>query len=154
MKDFQIRFVLKNKKDGKTIAVYPPLLDKANGLMKWPIDLEEWEVISVDRCTEVEMEDNTGEFLKAYEGDTVELVLEGKVIGKYEIKFKDGIFAIDIGWRDEVSSGMFSSWSYFEYHAHKHPRPEFFVIPISELNIGGTENCLQTVVLKPKKIAD
>jgi len=53
MKDFQVRMNLKSKDDGRMLSVYPPIVAEKNGLNKWPVDTDRWDILSVDRSSGV-----------------------------------------------------------------------------------------------------
>lgn len=88
MKDVKFRIRLKNKIDKQVITLCVPLFDEKNGLMQFPIDLNEWEVLSVDRYFNIDGID-------LWEND----IIEGKTldhmgyIGK--VVFEDGTFAVE-----------------------------------------------------------
>lgn len=50
-RDFKFRYRLKDKADNSEITVYALLNSKQNGTMQFPIELDIWEVLSIDEFT-------------------------------------------------------------------------------------------------------
>ena len=67
MREIKFRFQLKNKNDNSIIFQIIPLFDYKNGLIKYPIDTNEWEILSIDEYTG--LKDKNGK--EIYENDIV-----------------------------------------------------------------------------------
>jgi hypothetical protein len=51
MREFKFKYRLKNKIDGQIITVIANLYNEFNGTMQYPIELDKWEVLSIDEWT-------------------------------------------------------------------------------------------------------
>ncbi|MEK6828568.1 MAG: hypothetical protein AABY15_00380 [Nanoarchaeota archaeon] len=155
MNDFQIRFNLKSKLDGSLLTIFPPLLAKENGIIKWPIELDKWDIISAERCTEVEIPICLGDYKVAFEGDYITVM--GRRPKDYLIEFYRGMFGIKVlrsDFDNTLEHGAFISQQIKEYHNMKYGeggsfgREDILFIPLAHLNIGGTINMEDAIILK------
>jgi hypothetical protein len=160
MKDIQIRINLKDKETGKLTSTYPPIAAEANGLNRWPID-DNWEILSVDRGSGIMIEDIVGREWEAYEGDNISIM--GSVPKDYDIIFKDGMFGIEVGkeyWIHDfvhtLELSVFINKETRDYHRQQLDlqkiidKDEYFFIPLSHLNIGGTIEGIATILINHK----
>jgi hypothetical protein len=160
MKDIQIRINLKDKETGKLTSTYPPIAAEANGLNRWPID-DNWEILSVERNSGIKITDILGREWEAYEGDVITVM--GSVSKDCEIIFEDGMFGIEVdqkNWIDDFvhtfESGVFINNKIREYHQCQFAlikvfeKDEKFFIPLSHLNIGGTINGVDAIIINNK----
>ena len=155
MNDFQIRFNLKNKLDKSLLTIFPPLLAKENGIIKWTIELDKWDIISADRCTEIEIPICLGDYKVAFEGDQITVM--GRMPKDYIIEFYRGMFGIRVfryDFDNTLEPGAFISHQIYEYHKMKFGeggslgREDVLFIPLAHLNIGGTIDMEDAIILK------
>jgi|LakMenEpi03Aug12_release.lakeMendotaPanAssembly.Ray.scaffolds.fasta_scaffold20377_25 hypothetical protein len=98
--EIKLRMRLKMKLDswgsyskGDIDTFYFSLLDERNGLLKYPIDFDKWEIVSCDRYTGLDSVCD-----EIYEGDIIKSSL-----GTYVVEFTDGCFhACNVEYEDNV----------------------------------------------------
>lgn len=93
MRQIQFRFRLKSKIDSELICVCIELYNEMNGLINFPIELDKWEILSIDQYTGI----NDINEKKIYENDNVKFIdslyhKKRKISGV--VGFQDGSFVI------------------------------------------------------------
>ena len=68
MREIKYRLRLKARDTGEFLVMNVPLFDEGVGLMQYPVDLNEWEVLSIDEWTG--LKDRNGK--EIYEKDVME----------------------------------------------------------------------------------
>jgi len=163
-REISVRLNLKSKKDGKPLSVHPPISSKMNGLMEFPVELNDWEILSIDRNSEIKIPDAIDREWEAFEND--EITIMGANPKKYVIQFKNGMFGIIVDeetWIEDFvhtfESKVFINNQIREYHQQQFTLQKVlgkdinFFIPLSNLNIGGlidmdeTEEKTQAILL-------
>ena len=154
MKKISLRLNLKSKKDGKLLSIHPPVSAKENGMMEWPVNLDDWEVISIDRNSEIMIPDILDREWEVFEND--EITVMGDEPKRYNVIFKDGMFGIEVDGNDFSNilvDGSFGNNHTRNYHklikkskAHLE-KGRFLFIPLAHLNIGGTIDSIQAIIL-------
>ncbi len=92
-KEISVRLNLKSKEDGKLLSVHPPISSKQNGIIEFPVEIDKWEVVSIDRNSEIKIKDITDREWEVFEND--EITVMGQVPKVYKIIFKEGMFGIE-----------------------------------------------------------
>jgi len=148
MKEISIRLNLKGRSDGKLLAQYLPISAKKNGMMEFPVELDRWEVISIDRNSEIKIPDILGKEWEVFEND--EITVYGDEPRSYIVEFKEGMFGIDVDKKDLMMTfyfGAFCSDSIQEIYKNNRNDNDKLFIPLAHLNIGGTINTTQAIIL-------
>ncbi len=73
MREIEFRFRLKCKCTGKVLTVCIKLNDDKNGLIQYPIELQKWEILSIEQFTG--LTDKNGK--KIFEGDIIDSCNDG-----------------------------------------------------------------------------
>ena len=160
MRDIQIRLNLKDKVTGKETETYPPIAAEANGLNRWPVN-DNWEIVSVDRNSGINIPDIRGYEWEAYEGDVISIM--GEVTKDFEVIFHNGMFGIEVNqdtWITDFvntfESRVLINNKIREYHQSQFAiqkglgREGVFFIPLAHLNIGGTINGMDAILINNK----
>jgi hypothetical protein len=67
MRDIKFRFRLRSKSTGELLTVFIALFNEGSGLLQYPIDLKEWEIVWYDEWSGLKDIDN----VDVYENDLV-----------------------------------------------------------------------------------
>lgn len=93
----QIRIHLKHKENKEKLCIYPKIYDERNGLMNYPVDLDEWIVEKIERNSEVK--DILGKDI--FEGDKIYInqkIINGEVEQlEFIVFYENGAFRYDNG---------------------------------------------------------
>ena len=163
-KEISVRIHLKDKKNGKLLSLHPPISAKQHGLIEFPVDLDKWEILSIDRNSEIKIPDILEKEWEVFEND--EITVMGYNPKKYKVMFHNGIFGIEVDedtWIEDFVN-TFESKVFIDYQTREYHQQQFglqkllgrdinFFIPLSHLNIGGlidideTEEKTQAILL-------
>lgn len=142
----RIKIVLKSKINGKIQDIYPPVSNPQNGLIDWPVDTDEWEVLSVHGCSGIEVENFFDRAWLVYEGD--ELTVDGI---NFEVKFKEGMYCIEVGV-DRLNFLSFTVLKpeYLSLYKELQNNNKPILIPMAHLNFNAKFNGEKLITLKSK----
>jgi len=142
----RIKLILKNKKDGKIQDIYPPVSNPQNGLIEWPVDNDEWEVLSVHGCSGIKLENFFGSEWLVYEGDQIWI----RHI-TFRVEFRDGMFGIEVKkkfFTETLMDEAFASPLIEGFYNNRFVKEKEVFVPLAHLNINGMVNGERIITLK------